>query len=216
MSPRSRSIPDPLSPALLEALRAQIGPGERLAWAARPEPAAFERNEKRGIGKWETGAILGGGYALLGSGAVALRTGQWLWLSIPIALVALGGLGYFVASRIKARAQRSLAGTVYGFTTRRALLVRTYPALAVRAVPIEAITDITLTDERGDFADLCFRTTDTQEDLVFRGLPEAERSRTQLLRVVRDPQATDQEIAASEAYAAAMHQMRRMSRPASS
>jgi hypothetical protein len=206
MSTRSRSISDPLTPALLDALRAQLIPDERLAWAASPEPLAFKR-PTRGMGKLDAVAILGGGYVAVGSSVAAVGTGQWLWLSVPIALLVLGVLGYFVARWIRVRAQNSLAGTVYGLTTRRALIVQTYPALAVRALPIDAITDVIPIDARGNFADLCLRTSSGSADLVFRGLAEPERARAQLMRVIRDPQATDQEIAASEAYAMAMHRL---------
>src|SRR4051794_35640672 len=125
MSPPSRSTSDALTPQLIAALRAQLAPGERLAWAACPEPAAFEPTTA-GAEKWEGVTILGGGYARLGACVAALCTGQWRWLSVPIALLVFGVLGYFVASRIKARARKAVAGTVYALTTRRALIMHTY------------------------------------------------------------------------------------------
>jgi hypothetical protein len=207
MSRRSRTISDPVSPALLDALRAQLTGGERLAWAASPEPLAFER-KTRGPGTWDGVAILGGGYVTLGSGVAALITGHWLWLAGPVSVFVLSALGYFAASRAKARARSSLAGTVYGLTTRRALIVRTYPVFAVQEFPIHAITDVTLLDPRGDFADLCLRAS-AADGLRFRGLSEPERARAQLTRVIGDPQAAEREIAASEAYSMAMHQLAR-------
>ena len=207
MPPRTR-IGDPLAPSLLDALRAQLAEGERIAWAASSEPAAF-LSEKRGIGKWETVAILGGGYALLGAGVVAFRTGQWLWMCVPLALLVIGVASYLVASRIKARARKTREGTVYGVTTRRVLIVQTYPDVSVQALPLGAVTDVTLSDERGDFADLCVHTAETPTAFVFRALIEAERARTQILKVVRDPQGTDEQIAAAESYALMMRQMMR-------
>ncbi|HKP62192.1 MAG TPA: hypothetical protein VJV78_35915 [Polyangiales bacterium] len=207
MPPRPR-IADPLSPALLDALRAQLAEGERIAWAASSEPAAF-LSEKRGIGKWETVAILGGGYALLGAGIQAFRTGQWLWMCVPLAFLVFGIASYLVSSRIKARARKTREGTVYGITTRRALIVRTYPAVSVQALPLGAITDVTVRDERGDFADLCVHTAETPAAFVFPALTEAERARTQIMKVVRDPKGTDEQIAAAESYALMMRQMMR-------
>jgi hypothetical protein len=194
-----------LPPELIRAVRAQLQEGERLAWAGGPEPAAFERKSSRRV-RWDAMVILGGGYATLAACVVAFRTEQWWWLFVPLFIVTLGGFGYFAASRIKARARRKIEGTVYGLSTRRALIVETYPELRVRAIAIESITDVILSDPRGDFADLGFG--ENHADFVFRGLPEAERTRSQLLSVVRDPQATDQQIAAAEAYSMAMHQMR--------
>jgi regulator of extracellular matrix RemA (YlzA/DUF370 family) len=159
-------------------------------------------------------AILGGGYVAIGSCVAALSTGQRLWFSLPIAFLVLGVSAYLIATRIKARARSSLAGTVYGLTTRRALIIHTYPALVVQALQIEAITDVIPIDERGDFADLCLRTASAPAALVFRGLPESESARLQLMRVIRDPQGTEQQIAAAEAHSLAMHQLaaRSMSR----
>jgi hypothetical protein len=152
-------------------------------------------------------AILGGGYATLAACVVAFRTEQWLWLSIPLSILVFGVSWFLVARWIEARARSSIAGTVYGLTTRRALIVQTYPSLQVQTLPIETITDVTLIDERRDFADLCLHTASGPAALVFRGLAEASDARAQLMRVIRDPQATGQEIAASEAYALAMRQL---------
>lgn len=206
MSSRSSSMSDPLTPALLAKLRAQLERGEHLTWAASPEPLAFERRT-RGIGKRDAAVILGGGYAVIGACVMALRTAQWLWLGVPLALFAIGGVGYAIARWTKARARSARAGTVYGLTTRRALIVHTYPALAVRALAIGAITDVAVRDERGPFADLCLRNASATSELVFQGLPEAERARSELLRVIRDPQAAEREIAAAEAYSSMMHQL---------
>jgi hypothetical protein len=212
MSTRSRKIADPVTPALLGALRAQLTEGERLAWAASPEPLAFER-ATRGR-KWDAVAILGGGYMAIGSCVAALSTGQRLWFSLPIAFLVLGVSAYLIASWIEARARNSLVGTVYGLTTRRALIIQTYPALAVQQLQIAAITNVIAMDARGDFADLCLRTSSALEALMFRGLPEAESARMLLMRVIRDPQGTEQQIAAAEAHSLAMHQLatRSMSR----
>jgi Bacterial PH domain len=206
MSP-SRSTSAPLSTALLKTVRAQLQEGERLAWAASPEPAAFER-ESKARGKWDAAVILGGGYATLAACVVAFRTEQWLWLFVPLVVVLIGGVMLLLASRLKARARRTLEGTVYGLTTRRALIVQTYPAFNLRSLPIDSITDVTLSNARDEFADLCLQTAAGPAELEFRGLPDAERTRTQLLRVVREPQVVDQEIAAAEAFSMAMHQMR--------
>ena len=59
-------ITQPLKPALLIALRAQLAEGERLAWAGSPERAAFEPRDE-GVGKLDALMILGGGYATIGS-----------------------------------------------------------------------------------------------------------------------------------------------------
>ena len=204
---------DPLTPALLAALRAQLTADERLAWAASPEPAAFAR-KSRGVGTRDALVILGGGYATIGAVVMALRTGHWLWLSVPITLLACGVAWFLIARWIQGRARKSRAGTAYALTTRRALILETYPSRAVRALALEEITDVTLHDERGAFADLWLCTSARPAGLILYGIPEPERARKQLLRVIRDPQATAQEIAAAEAYAMAMSRL--MPRPISS
>lgn len=212
----------PIDPAALATLRAQLAQDERLAWAASPELTELdgdhgdgETRKTRGTFKIEAVAILGGGYVTIGACVLAARSGQWLWLTVPIAVLLLGLLGVFIASRIKARARRAIEGTVYGLTTRRAMIVRTFPALAVETLPIEAIDDIDLmapgTDssstESLDVADLALRAASGADGLVFRDVFEPVRARNQLLGVVRDPQATEQQIAASEAYAKQMRQL---------
>jgi hypothetical protein len=203
MPPPSRSTSDPLTPQLLDALRAQLAAGERLAWAVCPEPSAFERTT-RGADRWEAAAIVGGGYAILAAAVIAL-TGHWRWLSVPISLVLIGLLTLSVTGWLKQRARKSVAGTVYGLTTRRALIMQTYPALALQVMPIDAIGDITLVGKRADFGDLRLGHS---PGLVFRGVLEPERARSLLMRVVSDPPATEQELAAAEAYSIAMHQLR--------
>jgi len=207
MSPRSRTHSEPVSPALLAALRAQLTQGERLAWAMSPEPLAFKPTE--GTAKWERAAILGGGYVTLGSIAAALGTGRYWWFALPISLFVLGSVAYLISNWFKARAQRVLEGTVYGLTTRRALILQTFPAPTVKVLPIETITEVILTEVRASFADLDLGTATAPAALVFRGLPDPERTRAQLLRVIRDPQAAEQEMAAAEAYSIAMHQLTR-------
>jgi hypothetical protein len=193
-------------------LRARLPEGERLAWAISPEPAAFEP-EKPGIGRWETLGILGGGYATLAAVVAVVRTGQWLWVVAPIAVFALVGIGYAISRRIQERALRVVLGTVYSLTTRRALVVRTYPEFALlQELPIERIADISIVNKRGELADLNVVTTDAAAALCFRGVVDPDRARSQLLRIIRDPKATEQEMAAAAAY---MQQMRQLvTRPA--
>jgi hypothetical protein len=214
MSSRSHSS-DALTPQLLAAVRAQLAAGERLTWAACPELLAFEP-KARSKGKWDAAVILGGGYATLAACVMALRSGKWLWLCVPIALLLIGALAYFVASRIKARARRVVTGTVYALTTQRGLIMHTYPALTVRALPIHAIAAVRVINRhaRADLADLSLDEgdPDSTHAFVFRGVAEPESARSQLLRVIRDPEATERELAASEAYAMAMRQL--MVRPA--
>lgn len=207
MSSRARTHTEPVAPELIAALRAQLAEGERLAWAVSPEPLAFKR--AGGTAKWERLAILGGGYLTLGSTVAALATGRFWWFALPATLLVVGVGAYLISSWIKARAQRSLEGTVYALTTRRALILHAYPAPVFKVLPIETITDVILTEARASYADLTLCTATAPAALEFRGLPEPERNRAQLLRVIRDPQAAEQEIAASEAYSMAMHQLAR-------
>jgi hypothetical protein len=196
-----------VSPALHALVRAQLKQGERLAWAMCPEPAAFAPEARR---KGLTAAVvLGGGYAMLGAIVMAVRSGSWLWWTVPLSLVLLGGLAYFVIQRLEARRRRIVEGTVYVLTTRRALIVKTYPALSVMALSIEAISDITLSDPRHQLADLGLSSASGRAAMVFRGVVEPEQARTQLLRVIRDPAGMDREIAASERYLLAMRQLAR-------
>lgn len=202
MSSRTSSS-DPLTPQLLHQLRAQLAPAERLAWAACPEPRAFEPSTRSQL-KGDALAIVGGGYALIGAGVLIYRTGHWSWLAIPISLLAFGLLTHLARRRIEARQQRALAGTVYALSTRRALIVRTYPELKIEAIAIEAIQEILVVNrhDRGAFADLQLTAAFT-----FQGVPEPDGARKALMQVIRDPGATDEQLAAAEAYAKAMRQL---------
>lgn len=203
---------DPLTPELIAALRAQMAPDERLAWAASPEPAAFPR-KLRGAGKRDAIAILGGGYATIGAVVMVLKTGHWLWLSVPLSLFACGVVWFLAVRWIQARVRKTRAGTAYALTTRRALILQTYPRRAVQALPLAELTDVTLHDARGAFADLCLSTASSSAGIVFAGVAEPEKARKQLLRVIRDPQGTEREIAEAEAYSMAMSRLMSGSMP---
>lgn len=203
MAARSRKISEPVKPALLAALRAQLEQGEHLAWAACPEPPSERESGSR---KLDAIVIVGGGYALIGACVMAFRSGQWLWLSLPVGLVALGLAIYSVVHAMKTRARKSIEGTVYGFTTRRALLVRTYPVLSVRALPIDSIASVSVRDVHDDVGDVCLQSSGS-EPCVFERVLEAEGARTQIERVMRDPKATEEQIAAAETYALQMRQL---------
>lgn len=194
-----------VSPELLPIVRAQLQEGEGVAWAMSPEPAAFVP-EKRRKGVWDAVAILGGGYAAIGSAVATFRSGQWLWMLLPFSLLLLGVFTYFAAERIKARERKRVEGTVYALTTRRALTIRTFPTLSVQALPIEAITDIAVDNVRQVFGDVTLTTSAASTGLVFRGVFEPEAARTHMLKVLRDPGAAEQQIAASERYMMAMRQ----------
>jgi hypothetical protein len=192
---------------MLLIVRKQLAEGERLAWAALPDPAALLPPEKPGIGRWETAGILGGGYAALGAAVAIYRTGHWAWLALPIAVFALVLTGYWISRTLKLRAERAVFGTVYVLTTQRALIVKLYPALDMQSLPIHAITDLSIENLQGDVADLKLMTSTGPAALAWPGVVDPERARKQILRVVRDPQSTDREIAASEAYLQAMRQL---------
>lgn len=209
MASRSRTISDPVKPVLLAALRAQLAEGEHLAWAAAPEP------EREGpvSRKLDAVVIVGGGYAVIGACVMALRTGQWLWLSIPIGLFTIGLGIYALARAFKTRARKAVEGTIYGFSTRRALIVRTFPALSVRALPIETITDVTILEASDDVGDLGLHTTSAAEPLRFQRVSDLESARTQLMRVIRNPKEIEQQITAAETYALQMRQLMVRSMP---
>jgi hypothetical protein len=163
--------------------------------------------KKRRKGFWDALAILGGGYAVIGATVMTFRSGNGLWMLGPMSLVLLGVLVYLAGERLEARRRRGVEGTVYVLTTLRALILHTYPKLSVHPFPIEAIADVALMEQGRDFADLSLNTASGAAGLVFRGVPDPESAREQLLRVVRDPGATDRQIAASERYMMAMRQI---------
>jgi hypothetical protein len=200
-----------VSPQLLPILRAQLKEGEGVAWGMSGDPAAFEPEERR-KGLWDAVAILGGGYAAVGSAVATFRSGQWWWMLLPLSLVVLGVLAYFLVERIKAREEERVVGTIYALSTRRALIVRTVPTLTVQALPIEAITDITVDKQRKGFGDLTIITSVASTGLVFRGAPEPEEARTHMLKMLRDPGAAEQQIAASERYMLQMQLLARRAR----
>jgi len=194
-----------VSPELLPILRAQLKEGEGVAWAMSGEPAAFVI-ERRRKGIWDAVAILGGGYAAVGSAVATFRSGQWLWMLLPLSLLLLGVFTYFVVERVKAREQKRIEGTVYALTTRRALLIHTFPALTVQALPIDQITDIAVANVREVFGDLTLTTSAASTGMVFRGVFEPESARTHMLNMLRNPSAAEQQISASERYMMAMRQ----------
>jgi hypothetical protein len=194
-----------VSPELFPIVRAQLKEGEGVAWANTAEPAAFVP-EKRRKGIWDAVAILGGGYAAVGAAVTTFRSGQWWWMLLPLTLLVLGVLTYFVVERIKARERKRIEGTVYALSTRRALIIRTFPTLSVQALPIEEITDIKLDHVREAFGDLTLTTSAASTGLVFRGVFEPETARSHMLKVLRDPSSAEQQIAASERYMMAMRQ----------
>lgn len=198
----------PVSSALLPIVRAQLKEGEGVGWAISAEPAAF-LPAKRRRGVWDAVAILGGGYAAIGSAVATFRSGQPLWMLVPLTLIALGVLTYFAVERFKARDRKRVEGTVYALTTRRALLIRTFPKLTVQALPIESITDVVLDNVREAFGDLTLTTSSASTGLVFRGVFEPEQARKDMQKVLRDPSGAEQQIAASERYMMAMRQFAR-------
>lgn len=195
-----------VSPELLPIVRAQLKEGEGVAWGMSGEPAAFVP-EKRRKGIWDAVAILGGGYAAAGSAVATFRSGQWLWMLLPLSLVLLGVFTYFAVERIKARERKRVEGTVYALTTRRVLTIRTFPTLSVQALPIEAITDVVLDNVRQAFGDLTLTTSAANTGMVFRGVFEPAQARTDMLKVIRDRDALEQQIAASERYMMQMRQL---------
>lgn len=204
MASRFRGIAAPLKPDLLKILREQLTEGERLAWATSPDPRAMA-GKPRSAERRDAVAILGGGYATLGAVVMALKTKQWLWLLVPLVLIALAATIYLVARWLRSRARWRVEGTVYGITTRRALIIHTYPTLSVETLPIESITDVTVGEARDDCADLILRAR--SNIFTFRKIDEPERSKSQIMRVMRDPKTTEQEILAAEAYATQMRQL---------
>lgn len=205
-------ISEPLKQSLLATLRAQLDEGERIAWVSTPEPSAPE-DEEGGVGKWDGAAILGGGYATVGACLMAARTAQWWWLSVPVALLVVGALVFWAAQQRAARARRIVERTVHGYTTRRGLVVRTYPKLVVQSLPLEAITDVIVDPPRDDVADLQLQAAAGAESLVFRQVASPERIRTQLMRVMQNPQQAEQELAQAESYAQQMRELRARTTP---
>jgi hypothetical protein len=200
--PRSRKISAPVNAAPLQVLRAQLAEGEYLAWAGSPEPGPLAHG-RRGGGKLEAIALVGGGYVILAACVAAVYMQQWLWVCAPLALLVFA---YYAARTLRERARKTIEGTVYGFTTQRALILQTYPAPTLQELPIAAIQDVTISDGRDDPADLKLQTADASASLVWRRISEPQRARAQLLRLLGDPVGTGQEIAAGEAYALQMRQ----------
>jgi hypothetical protein len=201
--PRSRNISVPVNAAPVAALRAQLAEGEYLAWTASPEPGPLAYG-RRGAGKLEAIAFVVGGYIILAACVAAVRTEQWLWLCAPLALLVFA---YYAARTLRERARKTIEGTVYGFTTQRALILQMYPAPRLQELPIAAIEDVMISNRRDDPADLKLQTADAPASLVLQRISEPQRAREQLLRMIRDPAGTGQEIAAGEAYAQQMRQV---------
>lgn len=200
-----------LPPELLAILRKRLAEDERLAWAQGPVPEAFEKPPRR-KSIWDAVVILGGGYATLGSIYVALRSGVWYWLAVPISLILIGVAVFFGLQAIERRKRYRLIGTAYAVTTKRALILRVYPEDELEQLEIDAIAELALTNDREYVADLNVVGKTEGRGLLFAGIEEAKRARTQIQRVLNDPKAADEELAHSEAYFKAM---RSLARPAS-
>lgn len=116
-------------------------------------------------------------------------------------------LAYYAVRTLRDRGRKTIAGTVYGFTTRRALILQTYPVPKLQELPIAAIEDVSIVEGHDDRADLKLQTTDPSKSLVLLRIADPQRARAQLLRVIGDPAGTGQELAAGEAYALQMRQV---------
>lgn len=201
-----------VSPELLSVVRAQRKEDERIAWAMCPDPEVFAPSEKtqKRAKRWDATAILGGGYAALGAGAMTIRSGDFRWLLIPVAVLLVVVVAYGVAWWRRARRQRAIEGIVYVVTTRRALTLHTYPAVQVQDAPLDTIADISVSNPLYELGDLVF--TDKASgaaSMVFRGVYEPERAQKQIMKVLGDPGRADRELANSEAYLQAMHKFAR-------
>lgn len=202
-----------VSPDLLAALRTQLAEGERVAWAQCPEPEALLQDPApRRKGFWDAVVILGGGYATIGSIWMALRSGAWWWLTLPITLILLAVAAYLLVQARERRKLRAVLCTAYAVTPRRALILRTYPERGVESIELDQIAEVALINQGEYFGDLSFVRKSGGPALVFAGLIESKRAHTHVSQVLRDPKGADEQLAHSEAYLKAM---RGMMRPAS-
>ena len=209
MAPRMR-FTDPMKPELIAGLRMQLGDGELLMWATSPVPP-LEHDPLR-PGKIDAAAILGGGYLTVGACVLAVRSGQWLWMLVPLTLLALGLLWFYVTRRRKARRKQFEAWTAYALTTRRALLMYAYPELDLRALELSTITDVSVSNIRDDYGDLTFQTASSPAALVFPRVSEPETAREHFMRAISDPAQAEEQTRAAEAYAMQMQELVRRSR----
>ena len=78
MATRSR-IPEPVKPALLAAVRAQLAQGEHLVWAESPGPEPIDP-EQPGLGKLESVGIVG--LSIAGGLVLVTGFGVLLWARV--------------------------------------------------------------------------------------------------------------------------------------
>jgi len=126
-----------------QALRPDLGPGEKLLWADRPQGGIRLR---AGDALMVPFSLMWGGFAVFWETMVVRSNAPplfRLW-GIPFVLVGL----YLIVGRFFADAWLR-ARTFYGLTNQRAIIVSGLLGRQTRSLPLHSITDMTLT-ERDD------------------------------------------------------------------
>ncbi|NHZ44992.1 hypothetical protein [Massilia aquatica] len=150
MTPEIAALPDRLS----TALQAELGPGERLVWAAQPIPASYL---KKGLRKWRY-FIPGTLSTLLF--CVLMAPALWNpavrgWGVLQVAGTPLLLLGIAVYCLLQPlRMRKHAAGVVHAITTERALSIDTRGPVLTRTYAPAALVHVRCAGGPDDSGDL--------------------------------------------------------------
>ena len=174
-----------------QALAAVVPSGEMVVWHGGPSVShVVEREAKTG---WQRAAILGGGYSVVGGCVAAWITGQPAWMAIPLAILAICGVGLFREHRRSARLAGVLAHTAYALTVHHAFVVQTRPSVQSRVIKLPGSQVMRCSSADAELSDLLFQASDGQH-LVFADIEGGAQVEALVEQLKSEPDAIAQQV----------------------
>ncbi|MEI8144663.1 MAG: hypothetical protein WCH83_04300 [Alphaproteobacteria bacterium] len=138
------------------ALSRHIRPDERLLWCGRPDPLAFAASRAGLVGVIGAAIVVATLVAEVVGCNLAARQittiSPWLVIALGLPTLILGA-GLLIEP---VRAYRNARATVYGLTSRRAIVLQTRPRKSLRTIQRNAIQAIMCRPASRDTADVTF------------------------------------------------------------
>ncbi len=150
MTPEIAALPD----RLRTALRAELGPDERLVWAAQPIPASYL---KKGLRRWRffipgaLSTLIFFAFTVPALWSPAVR--GWDLLQVAGTPLLLLGIGIYCLTQ-PLRMRKDAAGVVHAITTERALTIDTRGPVLTRTYAPAGLVHVRCAGGPGDSGDL--------------------------------------------------------------